>query len=175
MLALLDAIALLLVVAGAGKLVHPAESGRAAAVLGIGSLASPLWVRLFGAFELIVGASVVAVGGVVPAGLAAVAYSFLAVVAWRLLRVAPAQDCGCFGKAGQPITRSHLLVDICCAAVALMAVRWPQRGFATLFSDADLVLGATMAAMSLLLAWLLYEVLTTAPKVRDLQAGLAVR
>lgn len=175
MLALLGAVALLLIVAGAGKVVRPAESGRAAEVLGLPGGASAFWARLFGAAEIGVGTAVIVFGGVIPAALAAAAFSFLAVVAWRLLHVAPAQDCGCFGRSGQPITRGHLAIDIGCAATAVIAIRWPQPGWWTVMTGADPLIGGALAAMAVLLTWLLYEVLTTAPRLRDLQAGWAVR
>lgn len=172
MLALLGAVALLLIVAGAGKVVHPADSGRAAEVLGFPGGLSAVWARLFGAAEVAVGAVVIVVGGAFPAALAAASFTFLAVVAWRLLRVAPAQDCGCFGRSGQPITRSHLAVDIGCAVIALIAVGWPQPSWRTVVTGADPLVGGTLAAMAVLLTWLLYAVLTTAPR---LHAGGAVR
>ncbi len=175
MVGVLGAAALVLAVAGVGKLIRPLGTSRAADALGAGRLAAAPMVRLFGLAEFALAGWVLVIGGRLAAGLLAFAYLFLALVATRLLRVAPQQDCGCFGKPDQPISRSHLFTDIFGAAVSLGAVIWSQPALLVVLSRSELWLGLGLAAMVALLTWLLYEAMTTAPQVLALRTTAALR
>jgi hypothetical protein len=175
MVGLLGATALLLAFAGIGKLIHPTRTARAVRLLGAPPLAGLSIVRAFGAAEIGLAAWVLVIGGAPAAGLLAAAYLILAAIAARLLRVAPQADCGCFGMPDQPISRTNVLTDIVCAAIGVAGVAWPQPALSTALANNGPWLGVGLFAMVLLLTWLLYQTVTSAPRVRRLRTRVAAR
>jgi hypothetical protein len=153
------ATAVLLVVAGAPKVVRPLPTARALTLLRLPG--RPLLVRLFGAVETVIGVAALARGGPVVAALVAASYAlFAAVVLVALRRGGPLSSCGCFGKADTPPTRLHLALNVLAAAVALTA---PPP-------IASVVDGGGAAAVSLavlvaLCAWFGYLAMVRLPQV----------
>lgn len=165
MVGLLWAAAILLGVAGFGKLVRPTPTSRAviaAEIPGASLLSALPVVRLIGLIEIVIAGMVLGAGGPVPAALLAIGYLLLAVVAWRMIRLAPGQDCGCFGTSTEPSSWSHVAVNAAAALVGVAGVVLPQPSLGTIVeqqgAQAILLLGG-----SLLLAWLGYLALTALP------------
>jgi hypothetical protein len=131
----------LLIISGFAKLRDPRATQPAAAAIGVAS-AVPVVVA-FGVVELLIGVAGVVSGGWAAAGVA-VMYVVLAGVALRLVRRAPATPCSCLGASNVPATRSHVVLDLAAAVIAVAAAR---SGGAPLRLVADhpgpaLVLGA---------------------------------
>jgi hypothetical protein len=110
------------------------------------------------------GAAEVALGGVALAAprplvtaLVAIAYAGFAAESWRLA-AAGAEDCGCFGDVEAPAGLSHVAINLCCAAVAAVAVVVPADPLWALVADAPLtglvvVLGVAASVYGLFLAY----------------------
>ena len=121
----LDALAVVLLLAGVAKLARPEPTVPALRAVGLGA-ASPTVVRMIGTTEVVVAAVVLAFGGAVAAGVTAVLYAGFALFALALLRSQEADaDCGCFGHDSAPVTGIHVLVNAVAALVALGAVAAP--------------------------------------------------
>jgi len=110
----------LLMISGFAKVRDPRATQPAAAAIGVASVVP--FVVAFGVVELLAG-----VGGAVFGGWAALAvavmYVVLAGVALRLLRRAPATPCSCLGGTSAPATRTHVVLDLAAAVIALVAAR----------------------------------------------------
>lgn len=116
MTGLLGAGALLLIVSGVAKLLHPASAVRAVIAARLTSRphlpAARALVRLTGTVEVGTGAAVLAVGGRPASAALALVFVALALFAARLSLVAPAEDCGCFGASRTaPVTRWHVSLN----------------------------------------------------------------
>ncbi|MGS0687151.1 MauE/DoxX family redox-associated membrane protein [Nakamurella sp. GG22] len=176
MVGLLAAMSLLLAVAGVGKVAAPrpaAKAWAAARIPGAGSVATPVMIRLLGLAELLIAVAVLVLGGSIPAVLLSVAYLLLTAVAWRMIRVAPQQDCGCFGRASEPISRSHLAVNGAGVVIGAAAAIWPQPSFVievTSLGGAESVL---LVVLTALLTWLCYLLMTVLPALLQLRAKVA--
>lgn len=109
--------ALLLVLAGAQKLLDPTMTVGALRALGLPS--SPLLVRAGSGAELALGVSAVVAGG---AGLwwaVALSYAALAAfVAAALRKGTMIGTCGCFGRDETPPHASHVLLNLALAGIA---------------------------------------------------------
>lgn len=167
MVGIVSAAALLLVVAGLAKLrdPRPARTAIVAARLpGGAAVRSPGAARAVGALELLVGSAVILVGGPWTAAALALAYALLALVAARLLAVAAGTGCGCFGGAGAPISRWHLVLDAAFAGAAAAAVLVPTPGLpealATMGWD-----GALLVVLVGLLAYASFLLTTALPSL----------
>lgn len=175
---LVGACALLLGAAGLMKVLAP--DGTARAVLatdlpGATLLAGRPLIRILGMAELTVALLAVLVGNRLSALLLAVAYALLALVAWRLARHAPGQDCGCFGSSGtpggsgsgsdaSPAGNWHIGVNAVATGIAIACAVAPQPALV----DSALrggVAGAALAAGTALLAWLGYLMMTALPEL----------
>lgn len=110
------AAALILCAAGLVKARQPAASQRAAAGQG---LPVPDWlVRLFGLVEVVVGLSVITVGGALAMSLQAVLYAGFAAFVVRGLLRGDLSSCGCFGASDRPPTWTHVVVNGILAAAS---------------------------------------------------------
>lgn len=177
MVGLLWAAAVILGAAGLSKLARPAPAGyalKAARIPGAGFLASPTMVRVAGLAELGVAGYVLGWGGSASAALLGTCYLILSVVAWRMLRVSPSQDCGCFGGSSEPITRWHLLVDVAGLTIGVAATLWPQPSVVDEVTDQG-AQGVLLVGLSLLLAWLCYLLMTALPALATLRVKVADR
>jgi hypothetical protein len=112
--------AVLLVPAGVTKLTRPLTAHRALRLAGLPSHVA--FVRVLGAFELIVAFGVVASAAWPwPAALGLLYAGFGAFVVLALYRHAPIASCGCFGAADPPPTAAHAGIDAALSAVGFIA------------------------------------------------------
>ncbi|MCB1248591.1 MAG: hypothetical protein KDB36_04260 [Acidimicrobiales bacterium] len=124
----LDALAVVLFVAGIAKLARP--DATVPALRAVRLPASALVVRLVGVLEVVAAATVLAFGGPVGAAAACVLYAAFAVFAAALLRSSGRDaSCGCFGEASAPVTGVHVAVNVVAAAVAAAAIAVPVIPF----------------------------------------------
>ena len=138
--------AVLLAVAGAAKVVDPAATS--AALQGARLVSDRRLVRLLGVGEIALAMAVLALGGLLPAVLLAVAYAVFAAFAYRQSR--QGEGCGCFGVSDAPATRLHVLINVVGAVAAgAAALRRAPSLVATLRGD---VFEAVLIAVVLLLA-----------------------
>jgi hypothetical protein len=156
---LLGAASVLLLAAGAAKVVDPSRTAGALAALGWPS--SPLLVRIGAGAEAALGALGLAVGGPFVAALVALSFAAFAVfVAMALRAGTPVGTCGCFGQADTPPRPLHVAVDLAVAAGAAVAAA----------ADPTPLLDAPAAAWALaaVMAGAAYAALTraTAPTLR---------
>jgi hypothetical protein len=152
--AIVGAGALLLLAAGAAKVVEPTRAAGALAALGWPS--SPLLVRAGAAAEAVVGASALVVGGRLPAALVGVSYAcFAAFVVVALRSGTPIGSCGCFGAADTLPRRAHVAVDAVLAAAGLVG--------AVAGVDAVVAATAPVVVAAVVLAGLAWLVLTARP------------
>ena len=108
--------ALLLVAAGAAKLVRPSD-GFAGLV---GFRVRPLLVRLLGGAEVAAGAGALWLGGPFAASAVGLLYGAFALVVLRAL-LAGAESCGCFGRLDAPPSLIHVLANLALAAASFGA------------------------------------------------------
>jgi hypothetical protein len=109
--------AVVLVVAGALKVVDPVPAVGALHQLGL--RAGNGSVRAVAVVEVAVGAAALVLAGPVPAALVAISYlAFTGVVIAALRAGTMISSCGCFGRDDTPPDASHVLVNLALAAVA---------------------------------------------------------
>ena len=176
MVGVLAAWALLLAFAGGSKLLRPrpaAQALKAARIPGGAVLSATPIVRLAGLLEIAVAGLVIGWGGPISAALLSATYLFLSVIAWRMVRVSPGQDCGCFGRSSEPITRWHLAVNLVGVAVGASGVLWPQPSVITEMRSQGLPGAILLAALTILLAWLCYLTMTALPALLEFRAKVA--
>lgn len=175
MTGLLWAAALLLVAAGAAKMVHPEPTAAAARESGIpgSTLVTRPWVvRLLGLLEVLAGIAALLRGGPWSAAALALIYLTLAVVVRRLLREGPDRDCGCFGRPSEPVSRAHLLVNLAGAAIGLAAMLAPVPGLPPLLIESP---GETLVllAAAVVLSGLGRLTMTALPALSRLRTNVA--
>jgi hypothetical protein len=118
------AAAVLLMVAGAGKLVDPTPLVRALRSLSLPS--GRRLVRAGAAAEVLVGAAAITTGSRAAAVAVAASYAVFTLVVLRgLARGAVLSSCGCFGKQDTPPTVTHAVVTGAAAAVAAVVAVHP--------------------------------------------------
>jgi hypothetical protein len=108
----------LLVIAGVGKVRHPAPTR--AAVFATGLRVPGAVVVAFGLGEVTIGVVGGALGGRSAFAVAA-AYLVLTVFAVVLLVRAPTTPCACLGSAGAPVSRAHVAINAGALGVAAAA------------------------------------------------------
>lgn len=108
----------LLVIAGVGKVLHAGPARLAARAAGIP--VSAFAITLFGVVEMVAGGAGIVFGGRAALVVAA-CYGALTVVAVLLLVRAPSTPCACLGSSGAVVTRTHVVVDVAAAGVAVVA------------------------------------------------------
>ena len=119
--------ALLLVLAGAPKIVHPRDTLNALHAAGIP--APPVFVRVVAFAELAIGIDAFVNGNRPSAVLVAVSYTvFTLFVVRALRRETPLTTCGCFGRADTPPTWTHVVVDGAAVAAAVAVAVDPGVG-----------------------------------------------
>lgn len=169
--ALFWVVSLVMVAAGASKLVDPsatADTLRALSVPG-GAVAA----RLVGAAEVVVGVAALSVGGPVVAAAVAVLYAAFAGVV-VLARRQGLPSCGCFGARSAPPSPVHVVVNVASAAVAAVAVVRDPRPVADALSGEG-VTGLVTAAFVVLVATLVVVVDTVLAGVVEGTAALRVQ
>jgi hypothetical protein len=158
--------ALLLVVAGSGKLARPAGTGDALRALGLP--ADARLARVLGAAEVCVGGTVLVAGGRALTALLVVAYAVFAVVAQGQRR--QGGNCGCFGTTTTPATALHVWFDVAAATVAAGAVAVPGASLPATVVD-DPLQGMLTVLLVTVVTGVLQLVLTAVP---DLHTALAL-
>lgn len=114
-------VAIVLVAAGASKLLRPAPTMGALGAMRLPASAG--LVRAIGLLEVGIGAAALLLESWVPAALVAAAYAaFVVFVAAALRRGTYLQTCGCFGGLEVPPTRIHLVVDAVAALLGVAAL-----------------------------------------------------
>ena len=161
----LFAAALLLGIAGLGKLTRPAATRVALRQAG---LPSDAWsARLLGAVEFAAALGAVVVGGWLHASFVTAFYLGFAWFSWRLERRTRGQaSCGCFGDASAPVGRLHVVLNLAVAVVVAGAIVQPAEGIATVPADTPWA-GVPFLALTALLTWMLYVSLTALPTLLD--------
>ncbi|WP_432562655.1 MauE/DoxX family redox-associated membrane protein [Kineococcus sp. SYSU DK003] len=156
---LVGAVALL--VAGVGKLRHPAGTVQALRTQGLPS--APGTVRALGATEVLL--ALAGAAGSAPAawGVAALYAGFTGFVLLALGRRRPLSSCGCFGGPDLPPTRTHAVLTAA-LALAAGATATTTPGIPALLALGP-VAAATAAALVALLCALTLLVLTGLPRL----------
>lgn len=121
------AACLLLLAGGAAKVVDPGRTAGALAALGWP--ASPGSVRAGAAFEAVLGALGLAVGGPVVAAIVALSYlAFTAFVVAALRADTPVGSCGCVGAVDTPPSGAHAVSTLALAGGTLAALFAGEAG-----------------------------------------------
>jgi hypothetical protein len=110
----------LLLIAGAQKLIAPSSTSGAMRAAGLPG--SFVVVRALGLSEIIVAGAFLVLGGGLPALGGALLYAgFAGFVGFALFRNIPLQSCGCLGSADTPPTWVHFVVNVLAMAVLVVA------------------------------------------------------
>jgi hypothetical protein len=152
--------ALLLVVAGAAKLIRPAD-GFAGLV---GWRTRPVLVRLLGAMEAAAGVAALLAGG--PAAwMVGLMYAAFALIVLRAV-LAGADSCGCFGRLDAPPSLIHVAGNLTLAAVSFTAAGAaspPVSALVQAVGESPMT-GAALMAVIALLAGLVLVSFTALPE-----------
>lgn len=167
------AVAVLVGVAGAAKVLSPRPTAGALRAAGFPS--SEMVVRVLGAAELTIAILAMATGTWVGAVPLAVAYLGFAWFSWSAIRNGRAlSGCGCFGRPDTPPTHLHIVVNLGAALVSAAVAVWPVGGVAEVLGglgiDATAMLTSVAAAVVLL-----YALLAELPRTRSGVRGTPVR
>jgi hypothetical protein len=153
--------AALLVVAGAAKVVDPANTVGALRALRLPS--SPTLVRCGAAAEAAIGAAAILAGG--PAWWVLVAASYLAFAGFVLAAMRAGTmvgSCGCFGHEDTPPHPVHVALDVLLAGVAAAAA---AQGLVPAEEIADAPgPGAVVVSLSAVALWLVYAAFVRLPR-----------
>jgi hypothetical protein len=149
------AACLLLLAAGAAKVVDPIRTVGALAALGWSAPSGA--VRLAAAAEAVVGAAGLAVGGAAVAVAVAVSYLAFAVFVVAAMRSGtPVGSCGCLGAVDTPPRVGHVVTNVVLAGGTAVALASGE-------ADALLDAGAAAGAVAVALAAGAYLVMTRRP------------
>lgn len=157
MTGVLLAAAGLLVIAGAAKVWHPADTGRA---LGVG----PAVVRAGAALEVVVGTA--ALFTTWAALLVGASYAGFAVFVFVALRRGwSLSTCGCFGEPDTPPSGGHVAVDLVLAAGATTAALTERTAPAQMIAHHP-AWGATVVVLAAVTGGLAYLLMASWPRLR---------
>jgi hypothetical protein len=149
----------LLAIAGAPKVVHPANT--LGALHSVGWRVPAISVRAFGAGEAALGVATLLTGARVLAALVAVSYAAFSVFVVVALRSGGAvSSCGCIGRADIPPTRSHLAITIALTVTSGIAAVVGADGLSTIGWSPT---AATTLCFAVLAGWLVWLVFTALP------------
>jgi uncharacterized protein YjeT (DUF2065 family) len=167
------AAALLLVLAGAPKLVNPHDTRRA-----LGSVGLPVpavVVRAGGLVEVAIGTLALVQGGTVADGLVAASYlGFTIFVIVALRSGGVIASCGCVGRPDTPPTLAHILVTAAFAVLTGVAAAVGSTGVLTLTtSSASTTNQVAVIGFAVLLAWLAWLSLAELPRLRAIVRSAA--
>jgi len=156
--------ALLLVLAGAPKVVRPGPTARAMRRLRVP--ATDWLVRLLGAAEAVLGVATLATGArPLVAAVAASYAAFTAIIVIALRRDGPLASCGCLGRADTPPTWAHAVVTAALAATATAAAATAGTTTGALAADWS-PRTLAVAGYAGLATWCVWLVFTLLPHAR---------
>lgn len=170
----------LLVVAGAAKVLKPADTARGLAA----SLSQPagagrirrlsLAVRVGSFVETALGLAALVYLSVGLAVAVAVSYGcFCAFVIWARHRGGPLSTCGCFGTPDTPPTGLHLVLDGALALSAVWVAADGARGWSWTWLTGQPWHGVPLVLLSVALAWFVGLCLTGAARLLAVRRLLA--
>ena len=152
------AAALLLIIAGLGKVRRP--SYTVGAIKSVGVRVKARSVLLLGFVEMAIGVSAFVGSGPAPSALIGLSYlGFTTFLVLALRKGGAVSSCGCLGRPDTPPTRTHALVTAALAVAALATAASggvDVRDLAWSTTDAALL---AFTAMVTWLAWLAFAVL----------------
>jgi hypothetical protein len=154
--------AVLLVVAGTGKVRRPAAT--VGALRSVGVRVSRPAIRGLGGAEIVLGLTAIAVGGVVPTALVGLSYlGFTGFLLVALRTGGALSSCGCLGRPDTPPTRTHAVVTAALGVSAFVAA-----GFGGLDTRRLAATGTdvTLLAFTALVTWLLWLAFAVLPHAR---------
>jgi uncharacterized membrane protein YphA (DoxX/SURF4 family) len=161
--------AVVLVVAGALKVVDPVPAVGALRQLGLP--AGDVSVRVVAAAEVAIGAAALVLAGPVPAALVAASYlAFTGVVVAALRAGTMISSCGCFGRDDTPPDASHVVVNVVLASVAAGAATSGSPNPWDAIAGTGAAEGVLAAGLVALGSWMVVLVYTALP-----QAAAAAR
>ena len=157
------AAALLLTIAGIGKLAQPTSTVTAlrAASLPVGTMA----VQLLALFEMAVGVGVII--WATPITLIALAASYAGFTGFtlRLWRQQGAgASCGCFGARTTPVHPIHIWLNVAVSAVVCAGLAWPPSELGAIPGGSPLA-GVPLLTVTIAIAGCLYLALTLLPEL----------
>lgn len=118
------AAALVLVISAVAKIARPTGTVVALQAVRIRVGSNPVYA--LAAFELLVGAAVIASAAPIAIAAMGALYVGFALFALAVLRRGgPAASCGCFGEAATPVHPIHVVIDLAVAALAIAALIVP--------------------------------------------------
>ncbi len=155
------AAAVLLVVAGAPKVLDPGDLHRA--VRSVGMPVGRSVVRLFAVVEVVVGLGALVVPGRLGGALVGLLYGgFTVFVVVALRRGGVLSSCGCFGKADTPPTWAHAVLTGAASVVGFAVALVPPAD-----AWASLTAGSAVGVVALvaLVGFLAWQVMAVLPSV----------
>jgi hypothetical protein len=158
--AIVTVSALLLIVAGAAKVISPDPASDALGVVGLPS--HPTLVRIGSGLEVGVGLFALLVAGPIGPVLLALSYGAFAIFIVMLRREPDAASCGCFGAEGEVPSVRHVVVDSALAIGCLIAAITAAPSTMGLLRG-DLPLGIAFLIICAMGAWLAGLVLGATP------------
>lgn len=158
------AVAAVLAVGGGVKVCRPAATVQALTAVRLPGPA--LVVRALGAAEMVVGGGAILVGGQWFAAAVTLSYLiFAGFVVVALSRRVMLSSCGCFGKSETPPTLTHVVVNLCSAATAGVAMLARAPGLAVGALEDQPLGGAPFLLLTAAAAYALYLSLAVLPQI----------
>jgi hypothetical protein len=161
------AAAVLLVVAGVGKLRRP--SYTVGAIKSVGVRVKVRGVLLLGLTEMAIGLAAFIASGPVPSALIGLSYlGFTGFVILALRKGGAVSSCGCLGRPDTPPTRTHAVVT---AALGTSALATAVAGGVDVGDLGWSTTDATLLAFTALVTWLVWLAFAVLPHARTPRPG----
>lgn len=159
------AVAALLALGGALKVVRPVETSTA-----LGALNLPAHhglVRALGVIEITIGAAAFATAAPLASTFMAGSYlGFAGFVMMARHAKTPVQSCGCFGKAETPPSLTHITVNLTAAAIAVATAVRPLPQLSELLANQPGA-GIPLLMLTGVTIYVLYILLTALPQTNQ--------
>lgn len=157
------AVMILLLIAGAQKIVDPSTTSGALRAAGLPG--SPLLVRLLGLLEVAAGVVFLVWGGALAPVVAAILYAgFAWFVINALARKLPISSCGCLGSTETPPTMVHVFMNVSAVVVLVAGAIVPVGPLGGLIG-ADWSVAVPYVLLVGVSVYMLYALLTVLPLV----------
>ena len=156
------AAALLLLVAGVGKVRRPTYT--VGALKSVGLRTGPRSVRALGLAEIAIGLAAFGAGGPVPSALVGLSYvGFTGFLVLALRKGGAVSSCGCLGRPDTPPTRTHAAVTTALGIAGLVAA---AAGGVDLRELAWSATDVSLLAFTALVTWLVWLAFAVLPHAR---------